>query len=163
MVEFAAFSQAQGSRRELRHGSVASAAQVMMTYMPLYCRTLWAEPRRAGIGIAALCAYLCSSPRIAVLFQGRSRPPICLTFGLGLAAPATWRWPLWWASHLPYGFVALGMVGDGCGAGAIKGAGRRKSQTSITPERGGHGVSISGRLSLSAASGDHCASAPARF
>ena len=49
-------------------------------------------------------------------------------------------------SHLPYGFVALGMLATGCGAGLLNGETAKVSMSVIPPERGGMASGISGTL-----------------
>ena len=49
-------------------------------------------------------------------------------------------------AHLPYGFVAIGMLITGCGAGLLNGETAKVSMSVIPPERGGMASGISGTL-----------------
>jgi hypothetical protein len=50
------------------------------------------------------------------------------------------------AAHLPYGFVALGMLITGCGAGLLNGETAKVSMSVIPPQRGGMASGIGGTL-----------------
>jgi hypothetical protein len=50
------------------------------------------------------------------------------------------------AAHLAYGFVAIGMLITGCGAGLLNGETAKVSMSVIPPERGGMASGISGTL-----------------
>ena len=70
------------------------------------------------------------------------------TAGIGLAIVAAGdvATALMVGSHLPYGFVALGMLATGCGAGLLNGETAKVSMSVIPPERGGMASGISGTL-----------------
>jgi hypothetical protein len=50
------------------------------------------------------------------------------------------------AAHLAYGFVAVGMLTTGCGAGLLNGETTKVSMSVIPPERGGMASGIGGTL-----------------
>jgi hypothetical protein len=50
------------------------------------------------------------------------------------------------AAHLAYGFVAIGMLITGCGAGLLNGETTKVSMSVIPPERGGMASGIGGTL-----------------
>jgi hypothetical protein len=125
----------------------ASAAQVMMTYLPLYLQNVFGlSPAAAGLGMLPFALPLFVCPRIAVALSSRISGRDLLTFGLAIVAAGNVATALMVGSHQPYGFVALGMLATGCGAGLLNGETAKVSMSVIPPERGGMASGISGTL-----------------
>ena len=121
MVDFALFRKRTFLGASFAMLGFASAAQVMMTYLPLYLQNVFAlSPAAAGLGMLpfALPLFFCpGSPRLC---RTAYRAAICSPWpcdrragNLATAAMV--------ASHLAYGFVAIGMLITGCGAGLLNG------------------------------------------
>jgi len=125
----------------------AAAAQVMMTYLPLYLQNAFGlNPAAAGLGMLPFALPLFFCPRIAVTLSSRISGRDLLTFGLAIVAAGNVATALMVGSHLPYGFVALGMLATGCCAGLLNGETAKVSMSVIPPERGGMASGISGTL-----------------
>ena len=148
MVDFALFRKRTFLGASFAMLGFASAAQVMMTYLPLYLQNVFGlSPATAGAWHAALrAAAVCLPARSPLSLSARISGRDLLTLGLRLSRPAMWRRPLMVGSHLPYGFVALGMLATGCGAGLLNGETAKVSMSVIPPERGGMASGIGGTL-----------------
>ncbi|MDR3669667.1 MAG: MFS transporter [Holophaga sp.] len=126
----------------------AAAAQVMMTFLPLYLQTAYgSSPAQAGLRMLpfALPLFLC--PRIAGRIAGRFSGRAMLTAGLIVVAAGDLFTALA-APTLNYGLVALGMTIVGCGAGFLNGETARVQMSAAPPERGGmvSGISATTRF-----------------
>ena len=125
----------------------AAAAQVMMTYLPLYLQNVFAlSPAVAGLGMLPFALPLFFCPRIAASLSNRISGRDLLALGLAIVAAGNLATAAMVASHLPYGFVAVGMLMTGCGAGLLNGETAKVSMSVIPPERGGMASGISGTL-----------------
>jgi EmrB/QacA subfamily drug resistance transporter len=147
MVDFALFRKRTFLGASFAMLGFASAAQVMMTYLPLYLQNVFnLSPAVAGLGMLpfALPLFLC--PRIAVLLSSRLSGRDVLALGLAIVAAGNVATALMVGVHLPYGFVAFGMLLTGCGAGLLNGETAKVSMSVIPPERGGMASGISGTL-----------------
>ena len=92
----------------------------------------------------ALPLFFC--PRIAASLSNRISGRDLWRLALRLSRSAMSRRPLMVAAHLPYGFVAIGMLITGCGAGLLNGETAKVSMSVIPPERGGMASGIGGTL-----------------
>ena len=147
MVDFALFRKRTFLGASFAMLGFASAAQVMMTYLPLYLQNVFGlSPAAAGLGMLPFALPLFVCPRIAVALSSRISGRDLLTFGLAIVAAGNVATALMVGSHLPYGFVALGMLATGCGAGLLNGETAKVSMSVIPPERGGMASGISGTL-----------------
>ena len=125
----------------------ASAAQVMMTYLPLYLQNVFGlSPAAAGLGMLPFALPLFVCPRIAASLSNRISGRDLLALGLAIVAIGNLATAAIVAAHLAYGFVAIGMLITGCGAGLLNGETAKVSMSVIPPERGGMASGISGTL-----------------
>jgi EmrB/QacA subfamily drug resistance transporter len=121
----------------------AGAAQVMMTFLPLYLQTAYgSSPAQAGLRMLpfALPLFLC--PRLASRIAGRVSGRALLTGGLVVVAAGDLVTALA-APTLNYALVAFGMAIVGCGAGLLNGETARVQMSAAPPERGGMASGIS--------------------
>jgi MFS family permease len=147
MVDFALFRKRTFLGASFAMLGFASAAQVMMTYLPLYLQNAFSlSPAAAGLGMLPFALPLFFCPRIAVALSSRISGRDLLTLGLAIVAVGNVATALMVGSHLPYGFVALGMLATGCGAGLLNGETAKVSMSVIPPERGGMASGIGGTL-----------------
>ena len=147
MVDFALFRKRTFLGASFAMLGFASAAQVMMTYLPLYLQNVFDfSPAGAGVGMLpfALPLFLC--PRIAVGLSNRISGRDLLALGLAIVAVGNLATAAMVAAHLAYPFVAIGMLITGCGAGLLNGETAKVSMSVIPPERGGMASGISGTL-----------------
>jgi MFS family permease len=147
MVDFALFRKRTFLGASFAMLGFASAAQVMMTYLPLYLQNAFGlSPAAAGLGMLPFALPLFFCPRIAAALSSRISGRDLLTLGLAIVAAGNVATALMVGSHLPYGFVALGMLATGCGAGLLNGETAKVSMSVIPPVRGGMASGISGTL-----------------
>jgi EmrB/QacA subfamily drug resistance transporter len=147
MVDFALFRKRTFLGASFAMLGFAASAQVMMTYLPLYLQNVFAlSPAAAGLGMLpfALPLFLC--PRIAASLSARMSGRDLLALGLAIVAIGNLATAAMVAAHLAYGFVAIGMLITGCGAGLLNGETAKVSMSVIPPERGGMASGISGTL-----------------
>lgn len=147
MVDFSLFRNRTFLGSSFAMLGFASAAQVMMTYLPLYLQNVFGlSPALAGAGMMPFALPLFFFPRIAAALAGKLSGRILLTAGLAFVATGNLATGLIVALHLPYAFVAAGMLLTGCGAGILNGETAKVSMSVIPPERGGMASGISGTL-----------------
>ena len=147
MVDFALFRKRTFLGASFAMLGFASAAQVMMTYLPLYLQNAFGlSPAAAGLGMLPFALPLFFCPRVAVALASRISGRDLLTLGLTIVAAGNVATALMVGSHLPYGFVALGMLATGCGAGLLNGETAKVSMSVIPPERGGMASGMGGTL-----------------
>ena len=149
MVDFALFRKRTFLGASFAMLGFAASAQVMMTYLPLYLQNVFAlSPAAAGLGMLpfALPLFLC--PRIAASLSNRISGRDLLALGLAIVAIGNLATAAMVAAHLAYGFVAIGMLITGCGAGLLNGETAKVSMSVIPPERGGMASGISGTLAF---------------
>ena len=96
MVDFALFRKRTFLGDAFAMLGYAAAAQVMMTYLPLYLQNVFGlSPAAAGLGMLPFALPLFFCPRIAVVsFEPAYRAAICWPSALRLWPPAIWRRPL---------------------------------------------------------------------
>ena len=147
MVDFALFRKRTFLGAAFAMLGFASAAQVMMTYLPLYLQNAFSlSPAAAGLGMLPFALPLFFCPRIAVALANRISGRDLLALGLAIVAAGNVATALMAGAHLSYGFVALGMLATGCGAGLLNGETAKVSMSVIPPERGGMASGIGGTL-----------------
>ena len=147
MVDFALFRKRTFLGASFAMLGFASAAQVMMTYLPLYLQNVFGlSPAAAGLGMLPFALPLFFCPRIAVLFRTACRAAMSWPSGSAIVAAGNLATAAMVGAHLPYGFVAIGMLLTGCGAGLLNGETAKVSMSVIPPERGGMASGISGTL-----------------
>ncbi len=147
MVDFGLFRKRTFLGAAFAMLGFASAAQVMMTYLPLYLQNAFSlSPAAAGLGMLPFALPLFFCPRIAVALANRISGRALLALGLAIVAAGNVATALMAGSHLSYGFVALGMLATGCGAGLLNGETAKVSMSVIPPERGGMASGIGGTL-----------------
>jgi MFS family permease len=147
MVDFALFRKRTFLGASFAMLGFAAAAQVMMTYLPLYLQNVFAlSPAAAGLGMLPFALPLFFCPRIAASLSNRISGRDLLALGLAIVAVGNLATAAMVAAHLPYGFVAIGMLITGCGAGLLNGETAKVSMSVIPPERGGMASGIGGTL-----------------
>ena len=125
----------------------AAAAQVMMTYLPLYLQNSFGQsPALAGLSMLPFALPLFVCPRIgailATLLSGRAM----LTIGLALVALGDLFTAGAASAAMSYPVIAIGMFVTGCGAGLLNSETAKVSMSVIPPERGGMASGISATL-----------------
>ena len=147
MVDFGLFRKRTFLGAAFAMVGFASSAQVMMTYLPLYLQNAFSlSPAAAGLGMLPFALPLFFCPRIAVALANRMSGRDLLALGLAIVAAGNVATALMASSHLPYAYVALGMLATGCGAGLLNGETAKVSMSVIPPERGGMASGIGGTL-----------------
>ncbi len=125
----------------------ASAAQVMMTYLPLYLQNVFGfSPAEAGVGMLPFALPLFFFPRIAGALATRISGRALLTIGLVVVAAGNLITAIIVTAHMPIAAVAIGMLLTGCGAGLLNGETAKVSMSVIPPERSGMASGIGGTL-----------------
>ena len=113
MVDFALFRKRTFLGAAFAMLGFASAAQVMMTYLPLYLQNAFSlSPAAAGLGMLPFALPLFFCPRIAVALANRISGRDLLTLGLAIVAAGNVATALMAGSHLPYGYRRPGNAGD---------------------------------------------------
>src|ERR1700677_3812615 len=147
MVDFALFRKRTFLGASFAMLGFAAAAQVMMTYLPLYLQNVFAlSPAAAGLGMLPFALPLFFCPRIAASLSNRISGRDLLALGLAIVALGNFATAAMVAAYLPYGFVAIGMLITGCGAGLLNGETAKVSMSVVPPERGGMASGMSGTL-----------------
>ena len=125
----------------------ASAAQVMMTYLPLYLQNTFGQsPAAAGLGMLPFALPLFFCPRIGARLGGRISGRAVLTIGLALVATGNLATAAAAWAAMPYPVLAVGMFVTGCGAGLLNGETAKVSMSVVPPERSGMASGIGGTL-----------------
>ncbi len=147
MVDFSLFRKRTFLGASFAMLGFAAAAQVMMTYLPLYLQNVFSlSPATAGLGMLPFALPLFFCPRVAASLSNRISGRDLLALGLAIVAVGNLATAAMVAAHLGYGFVAIGMLITGCGAGLLNGETAKVSMSVIPPERGGMASGISGTL-----------------
>jgi EmrB/QacA subfamily drug resistance transporter len=147
MVDFGLFRKRTFLGTSFAMLGFASAAQVMMTYLPLYLQdVIGLSPAAAGLGMLPFALPLFFCPRTAALLATRISGRALLTIGLLIVAVGNLATAVTVAARLPYPVVAIGMLLTGCGAGLLNGEMAKVSMSVIPPERGGMASGIGGTL-----------------
>ena len=125
----------------------ASAAQVMITYLPLYLQNFFGfGPMMAGAGMLPFALPLFICPRIAAAMSLRYSGRAILSTGLAIVAAGDFITAWTTSIGAPFIAVAAGMIVTGCGAGILNGETVKVSMSVISPERGGMASGISGTV-----------------
>jgi hypothetical protein len=147
MVDFALFRKRTFLGASFAMLGFAASAQVMMTYLPLYLQNVFSlSPAAAGLGMLPFALPLFFCPRIAASLSNRILGRDLLALGLVIVAVGNLATAAMVGAHLSYGFVAIGMLITGCGAGLLNGETAKVSMSVIPPERGGMASGMSGTL-----------------
>jgi EmrB/QacA subfamily drug resistance transporter len=128
--------------------SYAIAAQVMLTFLPLYLENSFgATPLRAGLEMIPFTLPLFLCPRLGGWLSRRYTGRTILALGLAAATIGDLVMALT-ATQLDYAWIAAGMILTGCGAGLLNGE-TVKVQTGVAPvERGAVASGMSGTSRL---------------
>jgi len=125
----------------------ASAAQVMMTYLPLYLQNTFGQsPAVAGLAMLPFALPLFFCPRIGAALSERISGRAVLTIGLSLVAIGNCATAMAAAQSMHYFVIAFGMFLTGCGAGLLNGETTKVSMSVVPPERGGMASGIAATL-----------------
>jgi EmrB/QacA subfamily drug resistance transporter len=147
MVDFDLFRKRTFLGSAIAMFGFASAAQVMMTYLPLYLQNSFGQsPAVAGLAMLPFALPLFFCPRIGAVLAERISGRAILTFGLVLVAIGNLATAGAAASAMPYPVIAIGMFLTGCGAGLLNGETTKVSMGAVPPERGGMASGISATL-----------------
>ncbi|MDQ0393313.1 MFS transporter [Labrys monachus] len=147
MVDFGLFRRRTFLGSSVAMLGFASAAQVMMTYLPLYLQNVFGlSPALAGLGMLPFALPLFFCPRIAAGLAMRVSGRTLLAAGLAVVAAGNLATAAMVAMHLPYAVIAAGMLLTGCGAGLLNGETAKVSMSVIPPERSGMASGIGGTL-----------------
>jgi EmrB/QacA subfamily drug resistance transporter len=147
MVDFGLFRKRTFLGSSFAMLGFASAAQVMMTYLPLYLQnTFGLSPAGAGVSMLPFALPLFFFPRIAGALATRISGRTLLTIGLIVVATGNFLTATVVAAHMPIAVVAIGMLITGCGAGLLNGETAKVSMSVIPPERSGMASGIGGTL-----------------
>jgi EmrB/QacA subfamily drug resistance transporter len=147
MVDFDLFRKRTFLGSAIAMFGFASAAQVMMTYLPLYLQNSFGQsPAAAGLAMLPFALPLFFCPRIGASLAERTSGRVTLTFGLVLVAIGNLATAGAAAAAMPYPVIAVGMFLTGCGAGLLNGETTKVSMSAVPPERGGMASGISATL-----------------
>jgi EmrB/QacA subfamily drug resistance transporter len=147
MVDFGLFRKRTFLGSSFAMLGFASAAQVMMTYLPLYLQNVFGlSPAAAGVSMLPFAVPLFFFPRIAAALAAKISGRALLSLGLGVVAVGNLVTAMTVTTHMPYAIVAIGMLLTGCGAGLLNGETAKVSMSVVPPERGGMASGIGGTL-----------------
>jgi EmrB/QacA subfamily drug resistance transporter len=147
MVDFGLFRKRTFLGSSFAMLGFASAAQVMMTYLPLYLQNSFGfSPAQAGVRMLPFALPLFFFPRIAAALAAKLSGRTLLTIGLIIVVAGNLLTAIVVAAQLSFLVVAIGMVVTGCGAGLLNGETAKVSMSVIPPERGGMASGIGGTL-----------------
>ncbi|PXW28702.1 MFS transporter [Paraburkholderia caballeronis] len=144
VVDLSLFSQARFVAAVLGMFGYAACAQVMMTFLPLYLQNAFEwTPVHAGVGMLPFALSMIVGPYLGVRI-GRHSTASTSTLPIGLAlvgagnlltaAVAQWN---------AYGWVALGMIVTGLGAGVLNGDTQKAIMACVPAHRTGMAAGIS--------------------
>ena len=147
MVDFGLFRKRTFLGSSFAMLGFASAAQVMMTYLPLYLQNMFGfSPAVAGVSMLPFALPLFFFPKIAAALATRISGRVVLTIGLVVVAAGNLVTAVTVTAHMPITVVGIGMLLTGCGAGILNGETAKVSMSVIPPERGGMASGIGGTL-----------------
>ncbi|KDM66091.1 MFS transporter [Acidiphilium sp. JA12-A1] len=147
MVDFGLFRKRTFLGSSFAMLGFASAAQVMMTYLPLYLQNSFGySPAEAGVRMLPFALPLFFFPRVAAALAARISGRMLLTIGLVIVVAGNLLTAVVVATQEPFLVVAIGMVITGCGAGLLNGETAKVSMSVIPPERSGMASGIGGTL-----------------
>jgi predicted MFS family arabinose efflux permease len=147
MVDFGLFRKRTFLGSAIAMFGFASAAQVMMTYLPLYLQNNFGQsPAAAGLAMLPFALPLFFCPRIGAALAQRISGRALLTIGLLIVALGNFTTALAAAATMPYSVIAIGIFVTGCGAGLLNGETTKVSMSVIPPERSGMASGIGATL-----------------
>lgn len=147
MVDFGLFRRRSFLGSAVAMLGFAAAAQVMMTYLPLYLQNVFGQsPAAAGLAMLPFALPLFFCPRIGAHLATRLSGRALLTFGLILVALGNAATALAVGGGATYPLLALAMVVTGCGAGFLNGETAKVMMGAVPPERGGMASGVSATL-----------------
>ena len=147
MIDFSLFRKQTFLGGAVAMVGFASAAQVMMTYLPLYLQNVFAfNPALAGVAMLPFAVPLFIFPRIAANLATKVSGRAILTLGLVIVAVGNFVTAGAAAGQASYLITAVGMVLTGCGAGLLNSETAKVLMSVIPPERAGMASGISATL-----------------
>jgi EmrB/QacA subfamily drug resistance transporter len=147
MVDFGLFRNRTFLGSSFAMLGFASAAQVMMTYLPLYLQNVFGfSPATAGVSMLPFALPLFFFPRIAAALATRISGRALLTIGLIVVAAGNLVTAIIIIAHMPIVVIWIGMFLTGCGAGLLNGETAKVSMSVIPQERSGMASGIGGTL-----------------
>jgi len=147
MVDFALFRRRTFLGSSIAMLGFASAAQVMMTYLPLYLQNSFDfNPALAGFSMMPFALPLFFVPRVGAILARNMSGRAILTIGLCIVACGNLSTALVVLAGGSLNFLCIGMLITGCGAGLLNGETTKVSMTVIPPERSGMASGIGGTL-----------------
>ena len=147
MVDFGLFRKRTFLGSSFAMLGFASAAQVMMTYLPLYLQNVYAlSPAVAGLGMLPFALPLFFFPRIAVYLATKISGRSLLSLGLAVVSAGNILTAAAIITAVPPMMIWVGMFLTGCGAGMLNGETTKVSMSVIPPERSGMASGIGGTL-----------------
>lgn len=147
MVDFSLFGKRTFLGSSFAMLGFASAAQVMMTYLPLYLQNVFGfSPAIAGVNMLPFALPLFFFPRIAAHLATNISGRSILTIGLFVVAAGNLSTALMIIAHMHIIIIWIGMFVTGCGAGMLNGETAKVSMSVIPPERSGMASGIGGTL-----------------
>ena len=147
MVDLALFRQPRFVAAVLAMFGYAACAQVMMPFLPLYLQNAFGlSAVKAGTGMLPFALAMVVGPYIGSALSKRLSALSLLSTGLlligaGNLVTALCAAPIAGEAH--YGFVALGMVITGIGAGVLNGDTQKAIMACVPPSRTGMASGIS--------------------
>ncbi len=147
MVDFRLFRKRTFLGSSFAMLGFASAAQVMMTYLPLYLQNVFGfSPATAGVSMLPFALPLFFFPRIAAHLATKISGRALLTIGLLVVATGNLMTAIVILAHMSILIIWIGMFITGCGAGLLNGETAKVSMSVIPPERSGMASGIGGTL-----------------
>ncbi|WP_429354498.1 MFS transporter [Paraburkholderia sp. 32] len=147
MVDFSLFRRRTFLGSSFAMLGFASAAQVMMTYLPLYLQNSFGfNPALAGLNMLPFALPLFFLPRVGAILAHSMSGRAILTIGLGIVAAGNLITALVALSEASLKLLWVGMLITGCGAGLLNGETTKVSMSVIPPERSGMASGIGGTL-----------------
>ncbi|MEK6423400.1 MAG: MFS transporter [Burkholderia gladioli] len=143
MIDLALFAQPRFVAAVLGMAGYAACAQVMMTFLPLYLQNAFGWPAvRAGVGMLPFAVAMVAGPYLGAWLARRRAGSPMLAAGLVLVGAGNLLTAAV-ASAAGYGWVALGMVVTGLGAGVLNGDTQKAIMACVPAERTGMASGIS--------------------
>jgi EmrB/QacA subfamily drug resistance transporter len=147
MVDLALFRQPRFVAAVLAMFGYAACAQVMMTFLPLYLQNAFGlSAIAAGTGMLPFALAMVVGPYIGAALSKHLSTTTLLSTGLLLIGAGNLFTALCsapFAGEARYGFVALGMVITGLGAGVLNGDTQKAIMACVPPNRTGMASGIS--------------------
>ncbi|MDR6477408.1 EmrB/QacA subfamily drug resistance transporter [Paraburkholderia graminis] len=147
MVDFSLFRRRTFLGSSIAMLGFASAAQVMMTYLPLYLQNSFGfSPALAGYTMMPFALPLFFLPRVGAILARSMSGRAILTIGLSIVACGNLSTALVVLSGGSLKLLWIGMLITGCGAGLLNGETTKVSMAVIPSERSGMASGIGATL-----------------